>query len=313
MHSTSALLIATLALTAPPVASSVPSDSQRAVAPHCVVTLINEAQVPAREAGSLMAIMVREGAAVQAGAVLAQIDDRDAQVRKRVAEVDYQVAVEQAKEPIRIQAAEASNGVDRFELEKAREVNRNNATSYSVLEVKRLELKEKHSSLQIVLARTEHESSRLTVLGKEAQVDGVENEIARLKVESPLDGVVAQVFKHTGEWVNPGDAIMRVVRMDKLRVEGFLDVDEYSRTEVAGRPVTVEVRLTRGRIERFSSTIDFVSPLVEASGHYRIWAEVENRMEAGHWLLRPGLTAEMSIHLEAPVATPTSRVSSTRQ
>ena len=34
-------------------------------------------------------------------------------------------------------------------------------------------------------------------------------------------------------------------------------------------------------------------------GEYRVWAEVVNRAERGHWLLRPGLEVEMTIDLDA--------------
>jgi hypothetical protein len=34
---------------------------------------------------------------------------------------------------------------------------------------------------------------------------------------------------------------------------------------------------------------------LKAGGEYRVWAEVANRRERGHWLLRPGLEARMTI------------------
>ena len=68
--------------------------------------------------------------------------------------------------------------------------------------------------------------------------------------------------------------------------------------EVGNRPVTVEVKLARGRVEQFTSTIQFVSPEVQLNGEYRVWAEVENRQDGEHWLLRPGVSTEMTIHLE---------------
>jgi hypothetical protein len=45
------------------------------------------------------------------------------------------------------------------------------------------------------------------------------------------------------------------------------------------------------------SRIAFVSPLVETSGEYRLWADVRNEAPNGFYLIRPGLTAEMTVHL----------------
>jgi hypothetical protein len=48
---------------------------------------------------------------------------------------------------------------------------------------------------------------------------------------------------------------------------------------------------------QFTGKIIYISPLVQAGGEYRVWAEVSNRQENGQWLLRPGLNAEMTIQL----------------
>jgi hypothetical protein len=45
----------------------------------------------------------------------------------------------------------------------------------------------------------------------------------------------------------------------------------------------------------------YVSPLVESGNTFRIWAEVANEQEDDQWLLRPGQTAQMTIHTRQPV------------
>ena len=74
-----AYLIAALALTGPGSTPTKGSTSDTvAKAPHCEIRIIDEAQVPAREAGDLVSLDVREGARVQAGqpqGVLAEDDE----------------------------------------------------------------------------------------------------------------------------------------------------------------------------------------------------------------------------------------------
>ncbi|MGE0610128.1 MAG: hypothetical protein AB7O62_23755, partial [Pirellulales bacterium] len=91
--------------------------------------------------------------------------------------------------------------------------------------------------------------------------------------------------------------VLRIVRLDRLRVEGFLNASEHNPHEVMNRPVLVEVPLAHGRVEQFRGKVVFVSPLVEADGEFRVWAEVVNRTEGDQWLLLPGLNAAMSIEL----------------
>ena len=51
----------------------------------------------------------------------------------------------------------------------------------------------------------------------------------------------------------------------------------------------------------FSGEIVFVNPLIEASGAYRVWAEVDNHRHNGRWVLRPGMEAQMTIQLNKPI------------
>ena len=97
---------------------------------------------------------------------------------------------------------------------------------------------------------------------------------------------------------------MRIVRLDRLRVEGFLNAKDFSPSEVGNRPVRVSIRLARGKTESFQGKITFVNPLVQAGGEYRVWAEVVNRMEGSQWLLRPCLEADMTIDVGMLAALP---------
>lgn len=270
--------------------------------PHCVISLIDEAQVPAREAGELLGLDVREGAKVQAGQLLARIDDEVSRARREIAELEFQAAEAQATNEVRIEAAIAGADVAEAEFQQSLATNKRNPGSVSVSQLRKEQLAAKHAKLQIKLAEHEVAVAVLTSKGKGAQVKASDIDISRRQILAPIDGVVAQLSKHKGEWVNPGDALLRIVRMDKLRIEGFLNADEFSPIDVADRPVSVEVKLTRGRVEKFTTKIEFVSPLVEASGEYRVWAEIDNRQERDHWILRPGMTAEMTITVDVTPA-----------
>jgi len=63
------------------------------------------------------------------------------------------------------------------------------------------------------------------------------------------------------------------------------------------RDVVVEVDMARGRKERFTGRITYVSSLVRIDRRYIVRAEVVNRQEHGRWLLRDGMSATMTIRL----------------
>ena len=74
-----------------------------------------------------------------------------------------------------------------------------------------------------------------------------------------------------------------------------MKLSDYRRQAVAGQPV--EVRLP-DVAEPMVGRISYVSPLIQATGDYRVWCEIENRKENGHWVMLPGMDAEMTIQLK---------------
>jgi len=263
--------------------------------PHCLVSLIEEAQVPAEEAGVLVELNVREGQQVKTGDLLAKIDDDLAQMQNKVSELQLQVAHEQAANDVNVRYARAAAEVAKAAYEQRLEANQKVPGA-----VPKGELREYHLKWQSLVLQIEQSELDLRVAGLETQVSAAEVEaakenVARRHILAPLDGVVVRVNRHAGEWVQPGDQVLHLVRMDRLRVEGFLSAAEYMPSQITGMPVTVEVELAAGRKASFEGKVVFVSPLVDAGGEFRVWAEVPNRQDNGFWLLRPGLTATMHV------------------
>jgi multidrug resistance efflux pump len=271
---------------------------------RCLVSLLDEAQVPAQEAGVLLALSAREGQQVAVGEVLGQIDATQAEVDQRVAKLQLSVAQEKAGNDINLRYARAAADVAKAEYDAALTINRQSPRTVPEVEVNRLKLVWHKATLQIEQSQQDQKIFGLEAQVRQADLEAAEAQVARRKIRSPLDGEVVKCYRHAGEWVKPGDPAFHVVRMDRLRIEGFLSESRYAPWQVDARPVTVEVELSGGRRECFTGQIVFVSPLVQAGGEYRLWAEVLNRRQDQDWLLRPGQLAEMTIHLESPENSP---------
>ncbi len=270
---------------------------------RCLVSVVEEAKVPAREAGVLVSLAAREGDAVSRGDVIATIDDNQPQMEKRKAQAEHDQAVAKSQSDVDVRYSQKAEGVAERAYLKAKQAYESQKAVTEV-EVDRLRLEWEKTSLQIEQAELERKLAALAATSKGVEVEAADNAIERRLIKSPLDGVVVQVFPHQGEWMQPGDPLARVVRTDKLRVEGYVDASKWDPEQVSGRPVTVEVALANDRQERFQGRIVFVSPLVESGGDYRVFAEVENRRAepTNQWLLRAGQTATMTIHSGQPPA-----------
>jgi multidrug resistance efflux pump len=241
---------------------------------------------------------VREGLRVRKQQLLGKLDDADALARQQAADLDQKVEqAELKKSDATIKAADAKVKVFEAEVVESESINRKAPGSVPATTVRRQGLQVEMYRVEAEVARREAESGSLRVASKGAQLDVATINVERHGIPSPLDGHVVQLYKHAGEWVNPGDPILRIVYLDRVRVEGFVDIRNFLPEEVAGRPVKIIVR-TKNRQVTLDSVISFVSPLVEGvRGEYRVWAEVENKEVNGHPLLLPGVNVEMEILL----------------
>jgi macrolide-specific efflux system membrane fusion protein len=275
-----------------------PANSRQAQISHCLVSLVEDVAVPAREAGAIVQIEVKEGQFVQAGTLLATIDDRKSQIDKLAAELERDAALAKASDDIEVRFSQAAMAVADAELERALAIERKNVGAVAAQEIAKLRLAKKRDELQIDRSKLEMRVAKMNADVHQAAVDAAEEGLQRRRIVSPIDGVVVTIYHEKGEWLNAGEPVLQVVRIDRLRVEGFLSASEYNSDEVLGRPVMVDVALAHGQSALFSGRVVYISPLVQAGNKFRVRAEVENRSDAGQASLRPGMTANMTIQLK---------------
>ncbi len=262
--------------------------------PRCYLGAINDVPLAADEVGKLVKVFVEDGDSVAAGDVVAQIDDNDAVMARDVAQYKYVGAVKQATSDVSVQAAKKAQAFARASYDLILKANERKAGAYTEIEVERAKLDWERAGLQIDLAQHEMEVARAEAWASNAQLKQAEAMIERRKLKSPFAGVVNQVVREAGEWVNAGEPVVHLVQMDRLRVHGRIDADRYDWKDIRNRPVEITVDLPGGGTHVVNSQIGFASQVVEDDGAFRVWAEVENTQVGDQWLMGPGLGATMS-------------------
>src|SRR6185295_14290445 len=120
--------------------------------------------------------------------------------------------------------------------------------------------------------------------------------------------IVLERLKNPGEWVQPGDTIMRIARMDRLRVEGHVPAGIVAPRDLRDRPATVSVRLDATSRLDVPGKIKFASPEIQPNNKYRIIVEIDNPVVGDDWGVRPGQFADIIIPLDRPIPVTVKKV-----
>jgi len=293
--SRSALLAAALLLgfTAGAIAADVPVES-------VVLNLVAEVEVPALEAGALVELVSPELKRVEAGALLVRLDDRDAALEVIKAQIALDHAEHLAASDVKIRQARQTLKLAELELKKSEDANREVPGVISTTQFEKLRIAIENAQLEIEQAAHDQAAAQRAVVAAKNDLQVAQRAVERRRIVAPIAGVVVDVRKRTGEWLKPGDTVLRIVRDDRLRAEGFVDVQQLT-VPLLGEPAELTVDLPGGKSGVVRGKVTFVSPEANPiNRQVRVWAEFDNP----DGRLRPGLSARMVVRPVAGVTQP---------
>lgn len=283
--SAAALLIATLACGAAPTASA------PVRAESVLIKVIDQAEVPAQKSGALAELAVHEGQIVSEGQLLARVEDAMATLTMRRAKIELDIARKEETNDIQLRYARGAATTAKAELARATSTLEKYRKSISGSEVDQLRLAVDKAEREAEQAEHDLAVAHLTTQLKQSEYDLALQNVERRRIVSPIQGMVVEVKRHRGEWVQSGDTVVRILRLDRLRAEGFVQAAAVS-GPFQPRPVIVRVDLPDKPRAEFAGSLVFVSPEVNpVNGQVRVWAELDNR----DLLLRPGMPVEMTV------------------
>jgi len=298
----------------------------------CLVSASEEIDLPARRPGVLQSLLAAPGDEFRMAELLGQIDQADSE--RRLA--DAESRAEEAKltatsDTTRINAAGLTAGVAEYELREMEDIAEKSADAISPIEIAKARLSAQRARLDETLAKDTQTLNQTIHKRELVSVAQAKADLAATKLVAPMDGLVIKHHKDAGEWVEAGEPVLRIVRIDNVRVEGFIRERDLRQLrlnpqQLRGAEATIVVDLPAGGKAKIDGAkIYYVSPVIEPNGTCHLWAEVDNlRIPAdeesvevavrnsipesdndSRWLLAPGMTAEIKI--TPPTAPPKPR------
>ncbi len=219
-----------------------------------------EARIRAQVGGPVLQTLVEQGQRVEAGAVLAQVDDRT-----------YRDSWLAAK----AQVTSAQNAADAAAREMAR--------------AQRL-LKEG------AISERDLESATRADLGARAQLDDAKSRYAnadetlnRTKITAPFGGVVSERAVSAGDVVAPGAALFTLIDPSSMRLEAAVPAEQLGQVRI-GAAVKFVVNGYGGR--QFTGRVTRINPSADpVTRQVRVYAAIPNEARGGTVLVG-GLFAE---------------------
>ena len=264
---------------------------------YCFAELIDDVDIPAEETGKLIEISVKKGDNVGIGTQVARINDQRAQRMREEAQLKFDQASRLAVDDVEINAANKRLQLATEEFGQSSRLAAKGSESQS--KYKRALYSKQIAELELEAARNKKELALLDSETLAVAVKASNDSIARHTMRSTLDGSVAEVTKNSGEWVQAGETVMRIARMDQLRIKGFVDANRFNPHEIKGCKVVAEVRLARDEKVEFPGVVTFVS-MESHSDKFEIEVEIENRKyeQTDSWIIRVGSEMNIRIYFE---------------
>jgi multidrug efflux pump subunit AcrA (membrane-fusion protein) len=313
-----ALLGAAAAQEMPPALVVVADAVEREVTAHRSfvgsVEPARRAVVESEVEGLVAEYLAEEGQRVEAGAPLAKLRRRLAEIALDAARAELKLRQEElgeqkngsrpeelAQARARVKSAEAANDMRQWRVERARQLFQTSVISEDELKEAQMSarlaeelLAEVKEGLQLAEAgpraeRIAQAEARLEM--QQAEVARLEDELLRHTIRAPFAGYIVREQTEIGEWLGKGAAVAEILALDEVDVVAQV-VEDYVLGIDVGTPASVTVGAVPGR--SFDGKVSAIVPAADMRARtFPVKVRVAN--PKGGPLLKAGMFA--TVHL----------------
>jgi HlyD family secretion protein len=294
-------------LTRETIVSSVPTDGK--------IEPLEWAVARAERQGAVKQILIKNGDHVSPDQELVRLDTSELEAERQTAQSNIeQIRIElqvieaggSASERVKIQGDlertllnlnQAREEYQKYQRMQSKEI----ATAAEVLARKQkvdeltLQIKDLNNQKAALVTPGDRASAEARLKNAEAALHLAEQRIAQSVVRSPIDGSVYQFDLKQGAYLNAGDAVASIGRLDRVKVTVYVDERDLGRVK-RGMPVRITWDAVPGR--DWKGVVDKLAGQVVARGSRQV-GEVECVIENPGRELVPGSNVNVEIRAES--------------
>jgi HlyD family secretion protein len=258
--------------------------------------------ISADTSGRVTELVVNEGDRVKKGQFLLQIDPRNLRTRVQSGDASLSAARSQADQ-IRLSMESAKIALKQSEdnVKRQRDLWKQGLTTREALENAEADLKTRQADMRT--QEQQYQTQRLRIQQESATLDSARYDLNKVRIESPIDGIVTRRNIEAGETAiigtmnNPGTVLLTIADMSVIEAE--VDVDETDIPSVElGQKAKITIDAMPGKTFTARVTEIGNSP-IQAAGqpaatqatNFKVVLTVDGEIPA----VRPGFTCTAEI------------------
>ena len=262
----------------------------------------DDSAISPKTSGRLREITVREGDAVEAGAVIAVLDDDQVRAREQQAEAALrQAEARLAAAEAQLAQVEASHAQAKWDRDAFAALFRKDLIAEQ--QARQAENNEKTQAAMVVAAQRQVTAARADVDGARAQLEEAQANRKDLDVVAPFTGTVVTRTAEPGEVVTAGTPVVTLLDLSRVYLRAFVPEGQIGRVRV-GQPARVYLdSAPRTPIEAFVSRVDPAASFTPENTYFReervkevVGVKLQLRGAVG--FAKPGMPADGEILVE---------------
>ena len=143
-----------------------------------------------------------------------------------------------------------------------------------------------------LIAQADYDNARSRLAVDQARLSSAQTRLAKTVIEAPFDGVVGLRQVSAGDYVDVGQELVSIVKLNPIKVDFRVPEVHLSRLE-PGQPVEVTVDAFPG--EKFRGEVMAIDPQIDLAGRNVLLRAVVPNPD---FKLRPGLFARLDLEVD---------------
>jgi HlyD family secretion protein len=264
----------------------------------------DEAAVSPKTSGRIRVVTVREGDSVEAGAVIAILDDEQVRAREQQAEAMVrQAEARLAAAEAQLAQAEASHAQARWDRDAFATLFQRGLIAEQ--QARQAENNERTQAAMVVAAKRQVTAARADFDRTRAQLEEARADRQDLRVVAPFAGTVATRTAEPGEVVTAGTPIITLIDLEQVYLRAFVPEGQIGLVRV-GQPA--RVYLDSAPTEPIEASVSRVDPQATFTPENTYFREervkqvvgVKLQLRGAFGYAKPGMPADGEILVEGP-------------